>query len=173
MRPLVQMLAKMGLKPDFISLVGLLMVVPFIYFFSFHPWIAFFFLVLNLFFDSLDGSLARFLKVESAKGELTDKAADYLSFSLVFLTFLYFGLLSPLWAAAHLLNYAVMQSFVTFAQMRKVKIFPIVRPKFVIYFFFLLWIITGQNYFDPVLVVLTVYLMISNLFLFIRIRCSL
>jgi len=81
--------------------------------------------------------------------------------------------LSPFWAAVLLLNYAVMQSLVIFGQMMDVKLFPILRPKLVIYLFFLIWLISGQNFFDPLLVLLSVYLFVSNYFIISKIRCSL
>jgi len=171
-RPFILFFNKIGITPNMLTLFGLLMLIPFVYFFFFNPWISFLFLILNLFFDGVDGSLARFLKKDSSVGEFLDKGADYFSFIVVFFTFLYFGMLSPFWAAAHVLNYALMQSFVMFAQIRKINIFPILRPKFIIYFFFIVWIFTGQNFFDPVLVVLTVYLIVSNLFLFLKIKSS-
>jgi len=171
--PLSCFLAKRRIKPDMLSLSGLLMMPFFVYFFSYNPWIAFFFLILNLLFDGLDGSVARVLQTPSAKGEFTDKAVDYFCFAIVYLSFVYFGLLSPFWSAVLLLNYAVMQSLVIFGQMMDVKLFPILRPKLVIYLFFLIWLISGQNFFDPLLVLLSVYLFVSNYFIISKIRCSL
>ncbi|MBU0667894.1 CDP-alcohol phosphatidyltransferase family protein [Patescibacteria group bacterium] len=171
--PISRFLAARHVTPNTLSYMGLLMMPFFVYCFAYNPWIAFFFLIINLLFDALDGSVARVMKKESAKGEFTDKAVDYASFAVVYFTFLYFGLFSPFWAAVLLLNYAIMQSLIIFGQMMEVKLFPILRPKMIIYLFFLVWLISGQNLFDPLLVVLSVYLLVSNYFLIAKIRCSL
>lgn len=171
--PIVDFFARLGMKPETLTYIGLAMMVPFVYFFSFHPWIAFPFLLLQMFFDGLDGSLARKLGTSSARGAFLDVTADYVSFVVVFFTCLYFGLLHPFWAAAHVLNYAVMQAFVFFGRTRSIAIFPVIRPKLIFYFVLLVWLVSGQNYFDPFLVVSSVYLMVTNFFLFLRIRWSL
>ena len=173
MSPVVNFFVRAGFRPDTLTYLGLAMMVPYVYFFSFNPWLSFLFLCLQVFFDGLDGPVARQLKKSSAQGAFLDVAADYASYVIIFFTALFFGLLNPFWAAAHVLTYAVMQSFVFFANIKSITIFPVVRPKSLFYLVLFIWLLSGQNYFDPFLVVSSVYLLVSNFFLFIRIKCSL
>lgn len=170
--PLCKFFTRYGIKPDTLSYVGLLMVVPFIYFFGFNPWIAFIFILLNVLFDAVDGPLARYQHRLSVKGAVIDTVCDYLSFFIIFLTFLYYGLLSPFWGAVYILNYAVMLALIIFCRAMKITFFPVARSKYYVYLVFLYWLFTGVNFFDPFLVLCTVYMLVTNVFLFDRIRCS-
>ncbi len=172
-QPVCEFLNKYSISPAFLSYMGLAMVLPFIYFFGFNPWLAFIFLVLNGLFDGLDGPLARFQKRASVKGALIDIMSDYLSFFVVFMTFQYFGLLSPFWSSIYLVNYAAMLALIIFCRGLRVKFFPVIRSKYYLYLIFLVWLITGQNYFDPLLVFFSIYMVVTNFFLFDRIKCSL
>jgi len=170
--PLCRFFTKYGFKPNTLSYLGLLTTVPFVYFFGFHPGIAFIFILINVLFDSIDGPLARFQHRLSVKGAIIDVVCDYLSFFIIFLTFLYYGLLSPFWGAVYLLNYVVMLALVIFCRAMKITFFPVLRSKYYIYSVFLIWLITGSNFFDPFLVLCSVYMVVTNIFLFDRIRCS-
>lgn len=164
--PLTDFCVRVGLSPDHLSYMGLAMMIPFVYFFFSNPWISFIFLLLQLLFDGLDGPVARKLHKETAQGAFLDISADYLSFIIIFFTCLYVGLLSPFWAAGHVLNYAILQAFVFFARIKNIEIFPVVRPKLFFYLILFVWLLSNQNFFDPFLVVSTVYLIVSNFFFF-------
>jgi len=164
---------KYNISPDFLSHAGLAMVLPFIYFFGFNPALALVFILLNLFFDALDGPLSRHMNKATTRGAVTDIMSDYLSFFIIFLTFLYFGLLNPFWGAIYILNYAVMLALVIICRGLRIKFFPVIRSKYYVYLVFIVWIINGQNYFDPMLVLFSVYMFVTNFFLFERIKCSL
>jgi phosphatidylglycerophosphate synthase len=164
---------KYHISPDFLSYAGLAMVIPFIYFFGFNPGLALFFILLNLFFDSLDGPLARHMKTATMKGAVTDIMSDHLSFFAFFLTFLYYGLLNQFWGAAYILNYALMLFLVIICRGLRIKFFPVIRSKYYVYIVFIIWLFIGHNYFDPLLVLFSVYMAVTNFFLFERIKCSL
>lgn len=163
---------KHRISPDFLSYAGLGMVLPFVYFSGFNPGLALVFIILNLFFDGLDGPLARHMKMATTKGAVTDIMSDYLSFFIVFFTFLYYGLLNPFWGAVYILNYAVTLAMVIICRGLRITFFPVIRSKYFIYGFFMIWLFAGQNYFDPLLVLFSVYMFVTNIFLFQRIRCS-
>ena len=150
------------------------MVIPFVYFFRFNPWIAFLFLILNLVFDALDGPLARLASKTTKWWAFLDHIiCDQFSFFTIFFTFLYFGLLNNFWATVYLLNYILMLGFILYCNNFGVKIFTIVRSKYLIYLAFLIWLLSGNNYFDVFLIFFSVYMMIINLILIYRIKCSL
>lgn len=175
-RPLVAWLAKKRITPDSLSYTGLAMLVPFVYFFSFHPWIAFVFLLFTKLFDSLDGSLARYLKRDSRRGAFLDVSCDYVAFFTTFLVFFYFKLFNPFWGALYILNYAVLEGFVIYGRVSRLTLFPVfnrVIPNYGCYLVFFIWLISGYNYFDPFLVFVSIYMAVTNFFLFLRVRWSL
>jgi phosphatidylglycerophosphate synthase len=173
LKPVCSLMAKYKIPVSAISYAGLLAIFPFIYFFATNPWISFVFLCVNIFMDSLDGPYSRYTHSESLKGAITDTACDHLSFLGVFFTLLYYGLMNYFWATLYILNYFLMLAFVIYCRNKKIKFFPIFRSKSFIYGFFLLMLITGFNMFNPVLVLFSVYMIITNILLFSRVRCSL
>ena len=73
----VKPLAKLKVTPNFLTLAGLVSAVALWKFAD--SWIAAIFLVLSLFFDGIDGSLAIVSKVTSKFGAFTDSFVDRLS----------------------------------------------------------------------------------------------
>jgi len=173
MDPLAQILVDIGVTPDVLSYLGLAMMLPFVYFFGFNPWISFIFLLLHVFLDMLDGVVARKLKKSSAWGGMLDYTVDYTSFVIIFFTFLYYQVFSPFWGALFIFSYTLMHGFLLYMSMKKMHVFFIMKMRLWFYFFILIWVASGLNFFDPFLVVTTVYFLVTNFFLYNRIRCSL
>ncbi|MFC1749356.1 CDP-alcohol phosphatidyltransferase family protein [Pseudomonadota bacterium] len=172
-KPFVDFCNKRRIKPDTISYLGLFMVIPFISLFYVNPWFGLIILLVIHFLDGLDGAVARSRGGALTKGAITDITCDYVSFFAIFLTFLFFGLMSHFWAALYAISYVAMIFLVIIARSLKVKIFSVIlRSKMIIYLAFLIWLITGRNYFDPVLVFFSVYMVITNYFLIKKIKCS-
>lgn len=172
-RPLTVYLAKKRVMPEHLSVAGLLMALPFVYFFGFNPLIAFVFLILNVIFDGLDGPLARLSGNRGNAGAFTDLACDHLSFLVIFMTLFHYQLMSSFWGALYLVNYFLMLSMVVYCRAVRIRFFPVIRSKYAVYAILFLWLLTTVNVFDPVLVFFTVYMVITNYFLFERIRWSL
>lgn len=172
-QPLNVMLQRWRVKPDTLSYLGVGMAVFFVYFFAFNPALALVFLLLNIFFDILDGAYARFLKAESAKGFLLDIFCDYVSFFLIFLTFLFYHFVPSFWGAIFLLNYVVMAFFTLILDSLQVALPYIIKAKYTLYVFFGVWLVTGYNFMDAVIVFFALYMVVSNLYLFHKLRCSL
>ncbi len=173
-QPICRYLDKRHVRADTLSYASLAMVVPFLYFFRFNPWLALIFLAFNIFFDLIDGALARFTHKETARGEFLDHiVADYMSFFIIFLSFLYYGLVNPFWGAVYVLNYAILLSLSFYCNSGRIKLFPIVRSKYVVYTAFFLWLFMTNNVLDITVVFFSVYMIVINIILLNRIRCSL
>lgn len=171
--PLALALLGWGLKPNHISLVGVLFAFPFVIFFKFNPWLSGICLLLSIILDSIDGLMARLSRTKNRGGAFIDFASDYFIYFVVFFTMLWYGLLNNFWASLHVLNYVILQFLVIYTNYLKIEIFPVIRSKFIIFFFFYLWLFSGLNYFDGLLFMLTIYMMITNFFIFIKIKWSL
>lgn len=170
--PLCKWLASVGVQPDHLSYLGAFMVVPFVFFFSTNPWLSAICLTLNVFLDCLDGPLARYSHSATERGALVDLICDYGSFTAVFFTIVFYGLMTSFWAVLYFVQYGLMLYLVTYCRSRNIKFFPVVRSKYYVYLMLLWLLITGINWFDPFLVLFSVYMTATNIFLIDRIRCS-
>jgi phosphatidylglycerophosphate synthase len=171
--PVCHFMAGYHIKPYHLSYIGFAMVIPFIYFFPVNPWFSFLAILLNMFFDSLDGPYSRYLRVDSIKGAMIDVSCDYLSFLIIFMTFLYYGLMNGFWAVFYIVNYFIMLGGIIFCRNEKISFFPVMRSKYYIYGTFMILLMGGYNLFDPIILFFGVYMLITNILLFNRIRCSL
>ncbi|MCC7196764.1 CDP-alcohol phosphatidyltransferase family protein [Candidatus Peregrinibacteria bacterium] len=170
--PVSKQLAAKGVKPDHLSYLGVLLIIPFVFFFASNPWLSAICLTLNVLLDCLDGPLARYTHTASDRGALVDLICDYGSFSAVFITIAYYGLMTPFWAALYFVQYALMLYLVTYCRRKNIRFFPVVRSKYYLYLMLLWLLVTGLNWFDPFLVLFGVYMTATNIFLFDSIRCS-
>ncbi len=170
--PLSKKLAELGVLPNHLSYLGAFMIVPFIFFFASNPWLSAICLTLNVLLDCLDGPLARFSHRATDHGALVDLICDYGSFTGVFFTLVFYGLMTPFWAIFYFVQYGLMLYLVTYCRSKNIKFFPVVRSKYYVYLILLWLLITGINWFDPFLVLFGVYMAATNIFLIDRIRCS-
>lgn len=175
--PITSFFASMGVKASWFSFFGFLMVLPFVYFFKFNPWIAFIFILFNLALDAIDGPLARKTARHAGQanlqGSVLDTALDELSFLVIFFTIFYYNIFNPFWGSVYLVNYLLLVFLIIFSRALKIKVFPVLRSRYYFLTVLFLLIFVGVNYFDYFHVLFSVYFAITNLFLFQRIRCSL
>lgn len=171
-RPFMPYLADTRIKPESLSYLGVLVTLPFVYFFAYNPWIALFFLLGQFVFDMLDGALARYLNKQSERGAFIDMVCDYLSFFIVFLTFGYYGMVDYFIGTVFLIVYIVLQAFVSFAVIKGIKLFPVIRAKLFVYLFFLIFLFSGYNFMNEFLIVITAYTFVTDFFIYRKIICS-
>ncbi len=171
--PIANWLADNNVKAEHLSYIGLLMIVPFVFFFSFNPWISFLFLLIHIFFDGLDGSVARLKKEDSEGGAFIDMVCDYTFFYAAFLTFIYYGFVDAFAGVIFIIIYMALQGFVSLAIIKKIKLFYILRPKLPVYMFFLIYLFSGFNFMNEFIIAVSFYLLISIAFIYNKIKCSL
>ena len=171
--PFCTLLKKTPFTPDQISYAGLSMGVLFVLFLPQNLWLALLALILHVFFDGLDGAYARFLNMKNSKGELLDRACDYAIFFVIFAAFMYYHVLNPWWGFVYFVNYTIMVFLTATLNHLRIEFPYILKTKYFVYLFFLIWVVSGFNFFDPLIVFFAVYSIIANLFLFHRLRCSL
>lgn len=170
-KPVIDFLKQHRVSADALSYLGLFMTVPFVFFLGFNPGLAFFFLILSLLCDVLDGPLARANGKVTLNGAILDHfICDYFAFFIVFLSFLYYGMINPFWSAVYLLNYVIMLLFIIVFKALKLKFFTVIKSKYGFYLVFLIWLVSGYNLFDPFLVLFSIYMLVTNFFLYSRLR---
>ncbi len=172
-RPVSAFLTKIGVKANHLSYLTLLIMVPFVYFLNKNPLISFLAGLSTLILDALDGCLARYQKTESERGALLDIGVDHFVLFTVVLSLIYAKTIDGFWGAAYAVNYLLMISLVMAMRSLKLHVFPVVRSKYYLYLFWVIFIFTGLNYLDILLVFFSIYMFLTNLFLFHKLRCSL
>ncbi|MBI2845321.1 MAG: CDP-alcohol phosphatidyltransferase family protein [Chloroflexi bacterium] len=104
-RPIVLLLASLGISPNFISFlqipVGLMIVWAIIP----YPKLAFLLMLLAIALDGIDGALSRHLGRSSAFGALWDNVCDHIREVLVIAGLAWVGALNGFWAALYGLAY--------------------------------------------------------------------
>lgn len=170
--PVCGLLTKIGVKPDHLSYFNLLLIVPFAYFLHSSPFLSLGVLLLSLLADALDGCLARHQKISSQRGALLDIAADHAFFMGVVLSLIFVRSIDGFWGAAYAVNYLILIFLVMLMRSLQMHVFPVFRSKYYLYLFWILFLFTGLGYLDIFLVFCTVYMFLTNLFLFHSFRWS-
>jgi len=142
--PLLRGMAKLGLRPDHLTVVSLAAGLAFcpLYFYSIPEAVVA--LALHVVLDGLDGPLARHLGVASRKGSFTDSMADQTVIAASTLTLMYAGDAGMFSGALYIVAYTVV---VLFAMARNFLDAPyswLFRPRFLVY----VWIVV-ENYWWP------------------------
>jgi phosphatidylglycerophosphate synthase len=133
LRPLLRLLARLGVTADVVTLVSLLLGLAFcpVYFFS-KP-LALILLALHVLADGLDGPVARFSGTASRKGSFTDTMADQIVITATTITLIVGGELGVLPGGLYIFTYTVV---IAFAMIRNALSLPfswLIRPRFFIY----------------------------------------
>ncbi|MFQ5475287.1 MAG: CDP-alcohol phosphatidyltransferase family protein [Candidatus Nanoarchaeia archaeon] len=156
-RPLVKLLAWLGISPNAVTFFGVTMMFFFVLFIRKDPYTALMFGILSIFADMTDGILARYLKQDSDRGKFIDIVADNISFTLFIIGIAYAGMLDAFLAI--ILVYTMVMSKVfriivhslSFKSDWHFKAWGGTIPNIVVAAFFILFpflLITGMNYFQ-------------------------
>ena len=172
-QPLSVFLTKLGVKADHLTYLSLAMGLLFAFFLNKNWLIAFFCLLLSVVLDSVDGCLARHQKTVGERGDLLDHAVDHVVLFIVVLALIYNKTIDGFWAAAYSLNYLLLIFLMMVMRKFKLHVFLVLRSKYFLYLLWALLVFTGLNFLDIFLVFFAVYMFLTNLFLFHKLRCSL
>lgn len=149
LRPLVLLLARLGVSPNQVSLSQI--AIGAIIFFAITPYprLAFVLMLLAIVLDGVDGALARHTGKASRYGALIDQYADHVREILVVAGLAYAGALNGAWAALYALAYTGCNITLLLCNANRVPIPLAIKTAFVFYpaLFVYLWF--GRNYLDP------------------------
>jgi phosphatidylglycerophosphate synthase len=171
--PVCSVLAKAGVQPDHLSYLNLVLAFIFVFFVQSNVYLSVAALLASLLTDALDGCLARYKKAENEGGALMDIAADHTFLFAAVLSLIHIKTVDGFWGAAFSLNYLLMIVLIMAMRAKNLHVFPVVRSKYYFYLAWLLFVFTGLNYLDILLVFFSIYMVLTNLFLFRNYRCSL
>ncbi len=178
-RPLVVVLARLGVTANFVSYASPLAMLPFVFVAREHPWVGVACIASSILLDMNDGLVARYRGTASDKGKFVDMVCDNLSFTIFMVGLVNLGLIVPV--AGVLLAYTMLLSkvlrSVTHAYyldsdwfFRAVAGF---LPNFAVgcaYGLFLVFAATGADYLSEAGYVLGAMLAADSLLFFVRIQ---
>lgn len=170
LKPLLNILDKLKITPDMISILGLLSVFIFVYFIQKNLIWAGVFMILHIVLDGIDGSLARYKNQASQKGALMDIAVDQGGIIIAVLGFIYFGLVDSFWASLYIIAYTLMIGFVIILNTFNKSPKYIFRSKYLVYVIFFIDQYFQTNLLNPFILIVSVYMTITSIYLFNKIR---
>jgi len=170
LKPLLIALAACGVTADILTVLALLSGLAFCPLFFISKPGALIALGVHLFFDLLDGPLARHTGTASRRGSLTDTLSDQIVVAATTATLIYAGLIDPISGVAYIFAYTVV---IAFSMIRNALAIPYVwlfRPRFFVYVTIPIELYLRENTIDVVLWVFTSILFIEMISGYVRIR---
>lgn len=182
LRPAISLFALLKISPETVSYIGVFLMVGFIFFVNSDQKVAFWFLTAAIIFDSLDGSLARFLKVESDKGKFTDVLMDNLNFTLFIIGLIIASLLSGLTGAVYIYFMLLVKVLMIVKKNIKKESDWLIRPMvgafpnifvYSSYVIFGIYVFFGADYFNFSSAIFSGFLILKAVFDYFVIRSTL
>ncbi len=168
--PLLDLLCKLRISPNHLTLFSLLFGIAFCPLFFLNTPLAFIFLLLHILTDGIDGPMARHTGKASNQGSFTDTTTDQVVIAATTITLIYSGHINALPGGLYLFLYTMV---VIFAMVRNALNVPyswLVRPRLIVYAWFVIEVYLFEQTIDYVIWIFIVLLAFKVLTGFIRIR---
>jgi phosphatidylglycerophosphate synthase len=143
--PWLMPLRRLGLKADHVTLAGLILLIPYGYFFTAHPVWAVGFLLGSVLLDGLDGVFARATGTANAGGAFTDVCADQVGVVVTALLLIHHQLVLPVLGAYYALIYVTMVALSVWQNSLGVPLQIVIRSKYPLYAFVAAWALADWN----------------------------
>jgi phosphatidylglycerophosphate synthase len=166
----VKPLQRLGITADQITLAGLLLLVPYAWFFVSNPGLATLFLLASILLDGVDGVYARVTGTATEGGALTDVCADHVGMIVTVLLVIHHGLSNAVVAAYYAVIYVAVVALSVLQNYAGVPLQMVIRTKFPLYLLYAIWALTGWNGFFPLFAVFSVTMTINALQSFFRLK---
>ena len=154
--PLAYLIAKLGITPNQISILGLLVLIGFVYFIDSNLKLSLLFLIIHILLDGLDGAVARFTNKASTAGEVIDTFVDYTGMFIVVWTLGLYGYIDPNLGLLYVFLYVVMICLMIIRYLLKIKPKFVLRSKYIVYALFVWLVFVGQNYLNDALFIFSI-----------------
>lgn len=143
--PLVRLLARLGVSPNAVSLVGPLLGLLFVCVVRSNPRLSFFIWLPSLMVDGVDGALARYTGRASDFGALFDQVCDHTREILIVAGLAWAGALSPLWGSLYPFVYTALNVTLFLGNYYEVPAPWAIKSWMVLYPAILLYLLWGRN----------------------------
>lgn len=147
-RPLVLVLARVGVSPNGVSALQIPLGLIFVWTVGPYPRLAFLLMIAAIFLDGLDGALARHSGRTSAFGALWDQFCDHLREVLVVAGLAWVGAASGLWATLYAFVYPTFNLTLALANRHGAPLPWAIKSYLTLYPFIFLYLWWGIDWLD-------------------------
>lgn len=127
------LLKKIHIIPDYITILGIIFLFPYLFIYQYNPSIAFLFIIPYLFCDGLDGSYARVTNTTTPGGALLDLIADHLGLVASVVIVIQNNLAPASITAYYGMTYIALIAFTVWQNSIGIKVRYIFRSKYVLF----------------------------------------
>lgn len=152
LQPISRILAAIGVTPNMISAFGMLMLIGFIAFIRLNPLYAILFLALHVILDAFDGSLARYMKLDSNAGALVDMICDHTGMVIVTTTLVYQGFIQGTIGLLYVYLYTLMIVCIIVLNRFGMALRFVIRTKYFLYALVAMWAIWRIDYVNTAII---------------------
>jgi len=139
MLPFLRVFSAWGVRPAGLSACGILCVALVPFAIERSPELLAILFILNIFFDAMDGALARYLRISSARGAYLDLVASQSTLIVTMLTLQWFGYEEPFWLLLYGMAYLLLMTHYVLMSARGTNPpFPVFRTNALFYLFVVL-----------------------------------
>lgn len=170
--PIARLFLGLGMSPNMMSLVSLLVMAGFVWYAEANMIYALLFVVLHIILDNVDGTMARVSGASSNSGALVDIIVDQMVLVIGVMTLLYYGAISPFWSAIYLASYITMIFLLVILNNMGKSPTYVVRSKYLFFLTLLLDAWLNTSLMEPFLVIFGSYTALVALYLLNKLRCS-
>ncbi|MBM4429666.1 MAG: CDP-alcohol phosphatidyltransferase family protein [Chloroflexi bacterium] len=162
--PLVRALARLGVSPNMVSLLGPALGLVFVYTVRHHLRLSFLIWVPSMLVDGIDGALARYTGRASNFGALMDQVADHTRETLIVVGLTAAGALSPLWGSLYPFVYTATNVTLLLGNQYGVPAPFAVKSWMVLYPAIAVYLLWGRNCLDAAAAISILFMMITVLY---------
>ncbi len=171
LKPVVEVLSKAGIKANYLTLLGVLLILPIFFFYSLGPLFVASMLFLKLVLDILDGSLARH-EGAKAEGKFYDLLSDHLFVWLFAIVIYQLEGIGGVYVLLFLLSYALMFMFKLLANLSGDQApFPFVKI-YILPILYLVFVTSNVDIFNVYYLADTIFMIIMGYYFFKNIKWS-
>ncbi len=162
-------LIKRRVSANMISFLRLFLMIPVFFTVGPMPWLAMLILLLNFVLDGLDGVVARLSHSASIRGRALDVSIDNFFVIPILLGLVLYNLVAPFWASLYMVN-ILINYFCKYLKFGiEVGKYPFPLSKYFIYLALAVFALFNDNFYDPILLFWSVFLLIENIYLIFNI----
>ncbi|EKD76291.1 MAG: hypothetical protein ACD_43C00163G0002 [uncultured bacterium] len=163
---ILKILSRLGVSANSLSVVGILAVLLFPFLVSRHPYWAIFVVICHLFFDALDGPMARFQNKLNKFGSLLDIIADHTAMVMVVVGLLVLKLVNPIEAVIYVYVYIILIVLIIVRNIVGKSPGLIIRTKYILYISYVVFVLTNWQIYSillPLFIILSIIPLVSSL----------
>lgn len=166
--PLLNLLVKFHISPNMLSFASIFFAFLFVFVINSSVVWAAVILAAGVFFDTIDGCLARFSNNLSPEGSFVDGFSDHMFILLSTIGFYLINLISLSIALIYFLSYTLLIVLIVLRAKKNIPFSWVLRPRFFVYTAFLFFVLTNFNVIPFLMVLFSIQMLIQSIWGFFK-----